>query len=293
MQDRFGRVAYRLFGDLARWTLSDRPSFSQTLQGAGIRERADAYVARWYAWGGLVVAAWGVLFLLGLGLHVGGVVEASLPVLVLFCTVLLVALGGVYAWAFYGPEVTRFMRGEAIDDTLPFAVNYLASMASADVTPERLFENLARQEVYGEVAQEAALITRDVEVLGRDVVTALSLASSRSPSSRFAEFLDGAVSAITAGGALSTYLSSKADQYMESRRQEQASFLDSLSILAESYVTVAVAGPMFVIVMLTVMVLFGTSGRLPLELGYVLMVVLVPLVNMGFVVAVETISPEV
>lgn len=285
--------AYGWFGPLARWTLADRPEFHLTLQQANIRQRPDMYLALRYAWmalvGGLVLLS-GVT---AVALHVAGVWQATLLPIALAVTLALIVVGLLYGSTFLMPEVTAFMRGEEIDDNLPFAVNYLASMATADIAPERLFNSLARQPVYGELAVEAQRINRDIDALGRDLVTALTVASDRSPSSRFEDFLEGAVTSITAGGALHSYLEVKADQYMEERRQEQTTFLDSLGILAESYVTVAVAGPMFIIVMLTVMVLFGTSGRLPLDLGYVLMMLLVPLANAGFVVAIETISPKV
>lgn len=287
------RAAYQRLGGLARWILSDRPDFALTLRSAGIHERPDMYLARRLIWMLAIVAVILVGTLAAAGLHLAGVWTPPLALSMIAFTLALVGLGITYGWAFVWPSTRAFMRGEEIDDNLPFAVNYMASMATASLAPERLFESLARQEVYGELSEEAAWINRDVHAIGRDLVTALSLAADRSPSSRFEDFLDGAVTAITAGGALPAYLDAKADQYMEDRRQQQTSFLDTLGVLAESYVTVAVAGPMFVIVMLSVLILVGTSGDLPLTLGYVLMLLLVPLVNAGFVVAVETIAPKV
>lgn len=289
----FDRWAYRHLGDLARWVLSDRPDFALTLRSAGIHRRPDMYLAGRLVWMLAVAALLVAGLAVALVLHLAGVWTLSLLGVVSLVTLGLIVEGTLYAWTFLWPSTRAFMRGEEIDDNLPFAVNYMASMATAGLAPERLFESLARQEVYGELAVEAAAINRDVHALGRDLVTALSLAADRSPSHRFEDFLDGAITSITAGGALPTYLEAKADQYMEERRQDQTSFLDSLGILAESYVTVAVAGPMFVIVMLSVLVLFGNQGDLPLTLGYLLMLLLVPLVNAGFVVAVETISPKV
>lgn len=293
MKQAAKRWVYKRFGPLARRVLQDQPDFDLLLQKAGIHERGDMYfAARLAVLLGLGLAM-GLALAIGIVLHTQGVWTMPLPLAALSITVSLAVVGGVYYWALHGPRVIAFMRGEEIEDNLPFAVNYLASMATADVDPERLFENLARQEVYGEIAAEAARINRDVKLLGHDLISALSMAADRSPSPRFEDFLDGAITSIMAGGALHSYLDAKADQYLEDRHQEQESFLDSLGILAESYVTLAVAGPIFIIVLLSLLVLFGTSGDLPLQLGYVLMLLLVPLINAGFIVAIETVSPKV
>lgn len=287
------RSAYQRLRPLSRWILADQPGFDLLLQKAGIRERGDMYFSTRLLWMILVLSA-GTLLLGLAGLsHVLGVWTVPRLAIAVLATGTLIAVGVIYYSSLYGPQLKAFMRGEEIDDNLPFAVNYLASVATANVAPERLFESLARQQVYGPIAREAAQINRDVNLLGRDLVAALSLAADRSPSATFEDFLDGAITSITAGGALHRYLEAKSSQYMEDRRQQQASFLDNLGLLAESYVTVAVAAPMFVIVLLTVLILFGTSGGLPLALGYLLMLVLVPLINAGFIVAVETISPKV
>jgi flagellar protein FlaJ len=293
MTNGLERWAYRSLGGLARAILSDRPRFDDELRGAGVHRRPDMFVAvRLVPM--LALALVGVLGLGVLGLlDARGLLEVPDVAYALLATALVTTEGLLYAWTFAWPRVAAFMRAEAIDDNLPFVVNYMAAMAQADVPPERLFESLAGQDVYGELSEEASIIERDVSALGQDLVTALAQASDRSPSTTFSDFLDGAITSITAGGSLDEYLEVKADQYMDDRRQDQTRFLDNLGILAESYVTVGVAGPMFVIVLLSVMVLFGTQGDLPLQLGYVLMLLLVPLVNAGFVVAVETIAPKV
>lgn len=293
MKTAIARWAYKRFAPLARRILENQPDFDLLLQKAGIRQRGDMYFApRLALLLGLVIftVLAGTMATL---LHTQGIFKVPLPLAALGLTLALVIVASVYYWVLHGPRILAFMRGEEIDDNLPFAVNYMASMATSEVAPERLFQNLARQDVYGEIAVEAGLINRDVNVLGHDLITALSMAADRSPSARFEDFLDGAITAIMAGGALHSFLKAKADQYLEDRHQEQSSFLDSLGILAESYVTVAVAGPIFIIVLLSVLVLFGTSGDLTLQLGYVLMLLLVPLINAGFIVAVETVSPKV
>ncbi len=279
------RTAYRLFAGLASWTIDDPIAMRTQLEKADIPHRPEMHLAVYYA------AAVG-LFLLAIGaLAVAWALGAHLGILFGIFTLGLVSVGACYGWAFQGPRVHAFMRGERLDEQLPFAVNYMASMAQADVTPEQLIANLSRQPVYGEVTVEAQRIRRDIEALGMDLVTALQRASERAPSARFHDFIQGLLTAIAAGGSHDDYLATKAEQYMDDLTQDQEAFLDNLELLAESDATVIVAGPLFVIIMLTVLVLFGTSGRMPLHLGYIMMLGLVPLANVGFAVAIETMSP--
>lgn len=281
----FRRWSYRLFGPAARWTLDDLDTLGQWLEKADIPRRPDMHLACYYA--GMAIV--GLLTLIALGVELA--IGVSPPYAVLTVTLGLTVVGLLYGWAFHGLRVWAFMRAERLEEQLPFATNYLASMAQADVAPEKLFENLSRQPVYGEVTVEARRIRRDLTGLGMDLVTALQRATRRSPSAEFRDFLQGLLTAIAAGGSTKNFLAAKADQYMDDLRQDQEAFLETLGILAETYVTVILAGPLFVIIMLTVLVLFGTSGRLPLELGYLMMLALVPLANIGFSVAVETTSP--
>ncbi len=168
----------------------------------------------------------------------------------------------------------------------------MATMASAGVTPSQLFGSLSRQHLYGEVADEAAMIARDLEILGHDLITALTDAIDRSPSIKFQDLLQGAVTAMSSGGDLKEYFQSKSEQYMYENRQEQKKFLESLGVLAESYVTVVVAGPVFVIVLLSVMLMFGGAGSNMLATGYLLVLFLIPMAQLGFGFTIDYVTPE-
>ena len=278
-------LAYRLFGSLAERTVDDPQAMQISLQKADVPRRPEMHLAIHYA-----VAALLTLLTLA-GVAAAWWTQAGLAIAALVATLGLTAVAATYGWAFQGPRVVAFMRGERLDEQLPFAVNYMASMAKANVTPEKIIENLSRQPVYGEVTVEAQRIRRDINGLGLDLVRALQRAVDRAPSNKFHDFLQGLLMAVSAGGSVEGFLETKADQYMADLSQDQEAFLETLGILAEGYVTVVLAGPLFVIIMLTVLVLFGTSGTFSLELGYLMMLAVVPLANLGFAISVDTIAP--
>ena len=135
-------------------------------------------------------------------------------------------------------------------------------------------------------------MVRDIDLLGADLLTALSRAIHRSPSRRFQEFLQGAKTTILSGGDLKLYFSSKAEQYMSENRRVQKEFLDSLGLMAESYVTVVIAGPLFMLVMLSIMLLVGRSNASSQAFLFLLIFVLLPLAHVGFSWTIKNMAPE-
>src|SRR6185369_14976174 len=108
----------------------------------------------------------------------------------------------LYLAALVLPDLRALNRSRGLNSRLPYALNYISTMASAGATPEQLFAGLAAQPLYGEVSQECAWIVRDLRILGFDIMGALARAIDRSPSTKFQDFLQGAVTTLSAGGDL-------------------------------------------------------------------------------------------
>lgn len=288
----YQRWAYRLLGRHVDQRPSAHGHLRIALQRAHIHQRPEAYLGTSYL--NMILAFTGTLLVLGLvaALDILGVFTPPRLVYVVLVPLPLVSPLFIYLLTYLIPDIKAYNRARDIDAKLPYALNYMAAMASAGVAPAKIFASLARQPVYGEVAEEAALVRRDLAVLGRDLLTSLAAAVDRSPSTKLQDFLQGAITSISSGGKLDRYLSSKAEQFVKENRQDQRKFLENLGVLAESYVTLVVAGPLFVIVLLSVMILFGGSESQMLALGYLLVLVLVPLAQAGFAVAILSVTPE-
>jgi len=111
----------------------------------------------------------------------------------------------------------------------------------------------------------------------------------RSPSPQFREFSENLVSVLQSGQGLSSFLERQYQDYREDAESQQESALDLLGTLAEAYVTVLVAGPLFLITILVVMGIAGddTFGQLRLFVYLVL-----PLANVGFMVYLSTVTDK-
>jgi len=292
MVRRFERFAYRVFGRAAARATTRNAHLGIALQKGHIPSRPDVYLSSAYLIGVLA----GAVALLPVGLLISLVLRGALdvpPTFFLFLIPAPVLIGGiVYLLALVLPDMRALSRARNINAKLPYALNYLSTMASAGATPEVLFATLSQQPIYGEVSDEAAWIVRDLRVLGLDVITALQRGIDRSPSPKFQDLLQGTVTALTSGGDLKAYFANKADQYITENRQDQKRFLDSLGVLAESFVTVVVAAPLFLIVILSVMSSFGGDPQQTLILGYALVFLLIPISQLAFGWTIKVMTPE-
>lgn len=282
------RLGYNLFAARAR-KATILPKLDEDLRRARITVRAEAYLASTYLYTALTVVVSLVLALvlvplLVLVLELPGYTWGAVAV------VPILSAGIGYAAMMSTPASTAKKRGKDINLKLPYATNYIAAMASAGVIPAEIFKSLARQEIYGDVAKEAAMIFKDLEVHGKDIVTALRRAIDRSPSVKFEELLQGAITTVTSGGDLTGYFRQKAVRYQWENRVEQKQFIETMGLMAETYVTAAVAGPLFLLVMVAIIVLMGSGTMIQIQL---IVYLLLPVINVGFMLGLRAMIPEV
>ena len=124
-------------------------------------------------------------------------------------------------------------------------------------------------------------------------MSAIRKAAQRSPSSKFQDFLQGVVTTSTSGGQLKPYFLVKAEQFEKEDRLEMRKKMETLGMLAESFVTVVVAFPLFLVVIMAIMALIskGSSGSV-LVLLYVVVALMIPLSQFGFIFVIWNMEQE-
>jgi len=189
------------------------------------------------------------------------------------------------------PSVEVSRRRDNINHNLPFATMYLSTVAGTGTPAPAMFKMLASFDEYGEVAEEADRISRDVYNFGADLDKALKNAAERTPSEKFKELLWGMNSVITTGGDLKSFLREKTDSYMTDYRRELDQFTDTLSLLVEMYITLVIVGSVFMMILSTIMSALGTSEMLVLGLQMGTTFLLLPMASIMFIVIVKGSSP--
>ncbi len=285
----FDQTALRMYGTFARGRLTNHPELGSKLAKAGVELVPTAYLASLY----LRVT---VTSLVGVGLFflylilAGGPANAD-PVLML-ATLLSGLIFGIITFSYYmlWPDLKIASRGRDIDGHLPYALNFMAAMSSAGIIPDEVFGALGRQPVYGEIAREANMIHRDTSLFSKDLLQALRDGAARSPSTQLAEFLQGAITTVTSGGDLSTYFMAKSEQFASENHRKHRGFIESMGVMAESYVVVAAAAPLFLIVILSVMLLLSDTDD-PTRYLNVIVLLAMPAIHAVFVYILRTMRP--
>jgi len=286
----FQRWAWRTFKNRVVARPPD-PALEENLIKAHMRIRADEYMATVYA---TTVVVAGAAIAVGIGAALFLVFVVGQPIFGILIGVALPVLAPI--GTFYGmpstPGSTAKARGRKIDQKISPAMSFVSAMASADVNVDQIFKELGRQKIYGEVAEEAAWITRDTELLGVDILTAIRNGAQRSPSKRFQDFLQGVVTTATSGGQLKPYFLLKAEQYERENKLAQLQRVETMGLLAETFVTVVVAFPLFLVIIIAIFAVIGGGGTFMIDVLWGIVGAMIPLSQFGFIFFMYTLAQE-
>ena len=222
-------------------------------------------------------------------------IHIFIPSIYIMLSVVLVPVTvAVCIWVTYQYLPTYYIKKRArnIDLVLPYATNFISSMAVAGVSPAEIFQSLSSIDVYGEIQKEAKRIAKDIVVMGTDSITALKNAIEISPSKKFRAFIQGMIGTIQSGSDLHIYLSTFAEKYMQDDLLERKKDLDMLSVIGEVFVISVIAFPIFLVIILTVMGFFGGSMKLSMTILLFFSFVILPVAYVGFYMLVKSTSLE-
>lgn len=186
-------------------------------------------------------------------------------------------------------------KKNSIDGNLPFAINHMAAISASGVPPFITFKLLTNIPEYGEVANEAKRIVRNVEAFGMDVVSAMRNVADRTPSPEFRQMIYGIIATIETGGDLKKYLENAAKEALFNYRLKREKYMQTLSTYADFYTAVLIAAPLFFVSVLSVMSLvggsvFGLSIPNAMRIGVYAMI---PLMNIMFIMFIHYTQPTV
>lgn len=276
----FKKVPFVLLGDRMKAKKSKYSNLQLKLKQARIPTSYEMYISNAIFYSivsGLIGAILGlfttyiVLLVVGLpdkitkltfGPSTAWILDYKELIIAFFIIIVLSALLGGITYGFFMlyPGFQASERKGKIDRQLPYAVTFMYALTKGGMNIIDVFRLLARSEdTYGEVSKEVDTFVRDMDYFGHDLRTALANVSEMTPSSRFQDLMYNLLTVIDSGGNISRYFQDKADQYLQQTVIDQKGFLETLGLLAESYVTAFVAGPLFIIIMGVMMAVMGSG----------------------------------
>lgn len=193
----------------------------------------------------------------------------------------------VYYYRWLYPQYVADERARQIDMSLPMTVSFVYALSQSGMPFPKMMRILADNEhVYGHPAQEMGVAVRNIDVFGMDVITAVQTMARRTSSSNFRDFADNLASVLQTGGSLSEFLHREYQGFQEEAEVQQERLLDIVETLAEIYVTLGVVGPLFLVVILTVIgIVLGQA----LAIIQLVVYAIIPLGNLAFIVYLSTV----
>ena len=187
-----------------------------------------------------------------------------------------------YTFRWKLPASDAEVRRRSIEEGMPRTAAFMYALSRGGVEFPQVLRTLSRnREVYGGAADEMGIAVREMDLFGRDMINALRRMTRRTPSDQFKTFAENLGSVLQSGASLPEFLSEQYERFRETAEERQEEVLEMLATMAEAYVTVLVAGVLFLI---TILLVFGltTTDTLPFLklIGYIM----IPLANAGFAV---------
>jgi flagellar protein FlaJ len=185
----------------------------------------------------------------------------------------------VFRWTI--PSVVGDTRRRQIDAGMPRTVAFVYALSRGGMSFPDAMRSLSRnQGVFGAGAAEFAVGVRDIDVFGSDVVEAVKGISDRTPSEGLRRFTENLASVLQSGGSLAEFLENEYERYRDEAKEQQEEILELLATAAEVYVTVVVAGMLFLI---TILLVLGLTTGDTLFLVRLSTYVVLPATNVLFV----------
>jgi len=289
----FQDLSWRTMRKTATTKAATLQQLDDTLLKAHMKIRPEEYLA-YVLMATLVTAIVGIVIGIVVGLILFGFLGVSIfprIMVAVLATVLLPVM--TYFLLLGSPGSKAKARGRDVDKKIAAAMSFISAMASADVNIDVIFKELSRQKIYGEISSEAAWITRDTELLGSDILTAIKKAARRSPSAKFQDFLQGVITTSTSGGQLKPYFLLKAEEFQKENKLALKAQMETLGMLAESFVTVVVAFPLFLVLIMAIMAIVGgTDPQFMVILLYLVVLMMIPVSQFGFIFVIWNMSKE-
>ena len=289
----YGKFAHRMLHNFVQPMLKYFEDLSPYLRKADVPINVGAYVSAMILSSVIVFIAtfFVMVFMYPVLSDISLFQEISYP-LVAGIASLLAMFGTFFAFWLY-PSFRTSERKRKIETGLPSAVDTMATIASTGVPPAVIFWSLVEYRRHGEISREAEKLLNDLELFGLDLVSALQRGALRSPSPSLSEMFWKMIATIRTGGDLKEYLYVEGTKLRERQRREIESSIDSLGMVAEIYVTALILGPVFLLVMASIMGLMGTQTDMLVTVLYVVVYIGLPVGYAVVLIMIDQIQPKV
>jgi len=310
-ESAFGDAFYPLY----EWLFAEEGDFVQSVEKklgqARMADNVEMFISRALAVGVIAGAAlWllgvfaGYLFVqwfVGPGSSLIGIPlpESIMPVVNAIKAPLLVLVAGLFFGSIgfaigFGslisiPYFRSSARKREINVLLSDSISFMYALSVGGMNQLEILQAMAKaDDTYGEAAKEFQSIVLETEYFDTDYRTAVRNQALETPSDELSQFLTDMLSIINSGGDMTDFLEDQKDKHMRTAQQEQKKLLDTLELFGEMYMTLS----LFPLLLIIILVIMSMMGQAQTELLYGTVYGLIPLIGVGFLVLVSTVTQD-
>jgi flagellar protein FlaJ len=180
------------------------------------------------------------------------------------------------------PSTERGSISKKIDQEIPFAVIHMSAVSGSGIAPVEIFKIIGLSKEYPCLGKEIVKVLNQINLYGYDLGTALVNASKTSSNQRLAELFSGLATTINSGGDMSEFFEKRAETLMLQYRLEREKFAKMAETFMDIYISVVIATPMILMLLLMMISVTGTNiGLGPSQIGLIIVGV-IALINVFF-----------
>jgi flagellar protein FlaJ len=271
--------SFRLFGGIAPYFLKHIYEFKDMLEKARIKIYPETYVSLMFFTALLTIPVSVISLVLLL-------IFGFMPILFLIPFPFYIMVGFLII-----PMSKASDRAAGLEREMPFAAAYISVMASGGIAPYTSFKRLSDVELMPAMRGEAREIIKDVEIFGRDPLSALEQAARKNPLDIFRDFLSGYASTVIIGGDIGHFLERKAEEIFKTRALRVKAAAERLGMLLETFIIVMVMMSLCFYILFSVDSIYSVG--VTLYSGIILYTYLfTPLLSLMFIYLAHSMQPK-
>ena len=283
--------SYKLLNDRVQFLYPKLTGLEKTLKQAMMPMPFDVYVCS-IVFFSLLAAIFGAV--IGIGISIFMNVQP-----VAFAVLLPIIVGaGLGQLTFFIlqilPAIHVKNRSSKLTEELPHFIGYMATLATNGLSLEGIFKAIAKEDTNEEIVKDSKFITRNIHILGMDLLTAISDLIKRTPKGPYAELLEGAIITTQTGGDLKEYFLASAKVQLAEKKMNLRKTTESLGVIAEMYTILLIVFPLMAVIMLSIMAIMSPdlAGFDLITLMNLLTYVLVPFFGVLILFMMDTMVPK-
>jgi len=196
--------------------------------------------------------------------------------------VLFLIPSATFIFMYFYPSMEKKSLEAKINQELPFATIHMAAISGSMVEPSKIFSIIISTKEYPAMEKELIKLINEINVHGKDLVTALKTTAFNGPSSRLSELFNGLATTINSGGDLPDFFDKRAESLLFDHRLEKEKVTKASETFMDIYISVVIAAPMILMLLLIMMKVSGLGLSLSTGMISLIMVLSVSVINIVF-----------